>query len=56
MSNVKIVEMFCLSEELKYRFFETYFDIPAIICCARIVDVLDEEVYILSILLSFTLL
>ncbi|XP_078322782.1 5'-nucleotidase domain-containing protein 1-like [Crassostrea virginica] len=28
---------------MMYRFFETYFDIPAIICCAHIVDVLDEE-------------
>lgn len=45
--------MFCLSEEYKYRLFETYFDIPAIVCCARIVDVLDEEVYILSMLLFF---
>ena len=33
-----------LSEGMMYRFFETYFDIPAIICCAHIVDVLDEEV------------
>lgn len=45
--------MFCLSEEYKYRLFETYFDIPAIVCCARIVDVLDEEVYILYMLLFF---
>lgn len=45
--------MFCLSEENKYRLFETYFDIPAIVCCARIVDVLDEEVYILYMLLFF---
>lgn len=45
--------MFCLSEEYKYRLFETFFDIPAIVCCARIVDVLDEEVYILYMLLFF---
>ncbi|XP_048767422.1 5'-nucleotidase domain-containing protein 1-like isoform X2 [Ostrea edulis] len=26
-----------------YRFFENYFDIPALVCCAHIVDILDNE-------------
>nr|XP_022293186.1 5'-nucleotidase domain-containing protein 1-like isoform X1 [Crassostrea virginica] len=32
-----------LGKDMKYRFFENYFDIPALICCAHIVDILDEE-------------
>lgn len=32
---------------MKYRFFENYFDIPALVCCAHIVDILDEEVILI---------
>lgn len=35
---------------MKYRFFENYFDIPALVCCAHIVDILDEEVILVFVL------
>eukprot|EP00105_Crassostrea_gigas_P028863 XP_011450639.1 PREDICTED: 5'-nucleotidase domain-containing protein 1 isoform X1 [Crassostrea gigas] len=38
IGNVKAV-----GKDMKYRFFENYFDIPALVCCAHIVDILDEE-------------
>jgi hypothetical protein len=28
----------------KYRFFENYFDIPAVVLCAHVVDYIDEKV------------
>ncbi|XP_061176710.1 5'-nucleotidase domain-containing protein 1-like [Saccostrea echinata] len=30
-------------KDLKFCFFENYFDIPALVCCAHIVDFLDKE-------------
>ena len=33
-----------ISAKFKYRFWENYFDVPAAVLCAHVVDYLDEKV------------